>query len=196
MTPRLTTALTGFSLIALAAAFTSGAYVGHRMPAGTIISGGAGATTIHYSPGENLEPLDVQLIDGASRQIDLAAYVLTDVAVIDALTRAADRGVKVRLYLFEDQIPTHGKPADALDELRNTPEVETRIKPAHQPLQHLKAFQIDRRLLRTGSANFSASGLKHQDNDLLVIESPAAAEAFREKFNNMWASAPTLDATR
>jgi phosphatidylserine/phosphatidylglycerophosphate/cardiolipin synthase-like enzyme len=40
---------------------------------------------------------------------------------------------------------------------------------------HLKSYQIDGRLLRTGAANFSASGLKRQDNDLIVIESATAA---------------------
>ena len=35
---------------------------------------------------------------------------------------------------------------------------------------HLKSYQIDGKLLRTGAANFSASGLKRQDNDLIVIE--------------------------
>jgi hypothetical protein len=43
-----------------------------------------------------------------------------------------------------------------------------RIKPA-APM-HLKSDQIDGRLLRTGAADFSASGLKRQDNDLIVIE--------------------------
>jgi hypothetical protein len=28
---------------------------------------------------------------------------------------------------------------------------------------HLKSYQIDGRVLRTGAANFSASGLKHQE---------------------------------
>jgi phosphatidylserine/phosphatidylglycerophosphate/cardiolipin synthase-like enzyme len=43
---------------------------------------------------------------------------------------------------------------------------------------HLKNYQIDGQWLRTGAANFSASGLKRQDNDLLVIDSQAAATAF------------------
>jgi phosphatidylserine/phosphatidylglycerophosphate/cardiolipin synthase-like enzyme len=34
---------------------------------------------------------------------------------------------------------------------------------------HLKAYAIDGELLRTGSANFSASGERQQDNDLIVI---------------------------
>jgi phosphatidylserine/phosphatidylglycerophosphate/cardiolipin synthase-like enzyme len=52
------------------------------------------APVIHYAPIENLEHIDVALIDAAKREIDLAAYVLTDWPVIQALTRAADRGVK------------------------------------------------------------------------------------------------------
>ena len=48
------------------------------------------APVIHYSPGENLEHIDVALIDRAEREIDMAAYVLTDWPVMQALTRAAD----------------------------------------------------------------------------------------------------------
>jgi hypothetical protein len=36
------------------------------------------APSIHYAPAENLEHVDVALIDTAQREIDLAAYVLTD----------------------------------------------------------------------------------------------------------------------
>jgi phosphatidylserine/phosphatidylglycerophosphate/cardiolipin synthase-like enzyme len=43
---------------------------------------------------------------------------------------------------------------------------------------HLKSYQIDGGILRTGAANFSASGLKREDNDLIVIESVEAAAAF------------------
>jgi phosphatidylserine/phosphatidylglycerophosphate/cardiolipin synthase-like enzyme len=47
------------------------------------------APTIHYAPAENLEHIDVALIDAARQEIDLAAYVLTDWPVIQALIRAA-----------------------------------------------------------------------------------------------------------
>lgn len=43
-------------------------------------------------------------------------------------------------------------------------------------------------LLRTGAANFSASGLKRQDNDLVVIESAEAAAAFKRAFEAEFAS--------
>ena len=43
-----------------------------------------GAAEIHYGPGEELEKIDVALIREASKQIDMAAYVLIDSAVIEA----------------------------------------------------------------------------------------------------------------
>jgi phosphatidylserine/phosphatidylglycerophosphate/cardiolipin synthase-like enzyme len=57
---------------------------------------------------------------------------------------------------------------------------------------HLKSYQIDGRLLRTGAANFSASGLKRQDNDLIVIESAEAAAVFKHTFEAQFASGEGL----
>ena len=57
---------------------------------------------------------------------------------------------------------------------------------------HLKSYQMDGRLLRTGVANFSASGLKRQDNDLIVIESAEAAAAFKHAFDVRFVSGESL----
>jgi phosphatidylserine/phosphatidylglycerophosphate/cardiolipin synthase-like enzyme len=62
------------------------------------------APVIHYALAENLEHIDVELIDTAKREIDMAAYVLIDWPVMQALTRAADRGVEIRIYLDGAQL--------------------------------------------------------------------------------------------
>ena len=62
------------------------------------------APVIYYASGEKFEHVDVALIDSAEHEIDMAAYVLTDWPVMQALTRAADRGVKVRIYLDGTQL--------------------------------------------------------------------------------------------
>jgi len=54
------------------------------------------APSIHYAPAENLEHVDVALIDAAKHEIDLAAYVLTDWPIIQALTRTVGRKRRVR----------------------------------------------------------------------------------------------------
>ena len=40
-------------------------------------------------------------------------------------------------------------------------------------LMHLKAYAVDGERLRTGSGNFSQSGLAFQDNDLILVDDPA-----------------------
>ena len=69
-------------------------------------------------------------------------------------------------------------------ELLANPEIEVRFKRPGSPLMHLKSYQIDGRWLRTGAANFSASGLKRQEYDLLVIDSQVAAEVFKAAFRS------------
>ena len=52
------------------------------------------AAEVHYGPGEDLERIDVALLHEAAKQIDMAAYVLTDSAVIEALRDTSARGVR------------------------------------------------------------------------------------------------------
>lgn len=147
----------------------------------------AEAVEIHFAPVENLERIDVALIDAAERSIDLAAFVLTSWPVIDALNRAAARGVEVRVVLDKSQ---------SADRLAG-PAVRVWTR---RPLMHLKTMVIDGQRLRTGSANFSASGLKSQANDLLVIDEPAMVRRAEENFTRLWAESrqpsPPLTAPR
>jgi phosphatidylserine/phosphatidylglycerophosphate/cardiolipin synthase-like enzyme len=53
-------------------------------------------------------------------------------------------------------------------------------------LMHLKAYVIDGSLLRDGSANWSPSGLKRQDNNAHFTTDPAQVGAFRQAFEQMW----------
>lgn len=51
---------------------------------------------------------------------------------------------------------------------------------------HLKSYAVDDVVLRAGAANFSASGLKRQDNDLLLLRDGAAVRAFGAAFERLW----------
>jgi phosphatidylserine/phosphatidylglycerophosphate/cardiolipin synthase-like enzyme len=124
----------------------------------------------------------------------MAAYVLTDWPG-QALTRAADRGVQIRIYLGGTRLAER-EPAKVFLDLAETPGVEIRIKRKNSDPMHLKSYQIDGKLLRTGAANFSASGLERQDNDLIVIESVEAAASFKRNFDARFATGEALAAGR
>jgi phosphatidylserine/phosphatidylglycerophosphate/cardiolipin synthase-like enzyme len=97
----------------------------------------------------------------------------------------------VRLYLDGTQLAER-EPAKVFQDLAETPGVEIRTKGDHGAPMHLKSYEIDGRLLRTGAANFSASGEKRQDNDLVVIESGEAAAAFKHNFEAQFASGEAI----
>lgn len=143
------------------------------------------AAEIHYAPDENLEQFDVRLIDEARASIDMAAYVLTDRGVIEALERAGRRGVIVRVWRDPGMVQKVGDADVAAFIAPDEPGVTLREK-APGPLMHLKGYCLDGALLRTGSANFSHSGLTAQDNDLVVIPSAQACAGFEAKFGKVW----------
>jgi phosphatidylserine/phosphatidylglycerophosphate/cardiolipin synthase-like enzyme len=144
---------------------------------------------VFYGPGAGVETIDERLIAGARRSIDMAAYVLTDRALLAALGRAAMRGVRVRIYLDGDE---GGRSLAAAEAIAGAPNLEVRRKAPSRDLMHLKSYQVDGRTLRTGSTNFSTSGAVYQDNDVIVINSPQAAARFREKFERLWARPDNL----
>jgi phosphatidylserine/phosphatidylglycerophosphate/cardiolipin synthase-like enzyme len=138
---------------------------------------------VFYGPHGGFETVDARLVGSARKSIDMAAYVLTDRALVSALGAAAMRGVRVRVYIDGEE---GGRAGSAVELIASTPNVELRRKSRSRDLMHLKSYQIDGRVLRTGSANFSVSGEEYQDNDLIVIDSPAAVERFQEIFERLW----------
>jgi len=149
---------------------------------------------IHYAPRENLESVDAREIGRARLSIDMAAYVLSDPQVIEALINAAERGVVIRLYFDKSQFAEHGPARGGLIEaLLAHPNVAARVK-GEGVLMHLKAYAIDGEVLRTGSGNFSRSGLAAQDNDLIFITDLATVDAFENNFERIWARARNLEA--
>ena len=149
---------------------------------------------IHYAPQENLESVDVREIGHAELSIDMAAYVLSDPQIIEALTDAAERDVVIRLYLDKSEFAEHGPIRGGIVEaLLAHPNVTARVK-GEGVLMHLKAYAVDGEVLRTGSGNFSLSGLSRQDNDLILISDQAIVDAFEANFDRIWARAQNIEA--
>ena len=142
------------------------------------------AQEVHFSPEERLDAIDATLIATAKESIDFASYSLTDAAVLDALNAAEQRGVVIRIVLDPRERHDFVRLGDLADNVR--------IKRSG-PLMHLKAYAIDGQLLRTGSANFSASGERQQDNDLIVIRDAGAAAKFDVHFERMWEEARPME---
>ena len=153
---------------------------------------GTAQTDAHlYSPGTNLERSELTQLETATRTLDVAMYSFTDQELAEELATLARRGVRVRVYRDREQFsPEMRWGGITTTGILLAAGVEVRVKGA-KDLMHLKSYAIDGHLLRSGSANWSPTALKRQDNDVLSESSPEAVGRFEAKFEEMWANQRT-----
>ena len=120
-----------------------------------------------------------EAIDAARYSVDVAIYHLNLWSVRDALLRAAERGVRVRLVVESDGI--------------FDPEVQDLIQAGipvlgdrREPLMHHKFTVIDEIEVWTGSMNYSVGSAYRDNNVLLRIRDRAVAENYRREFDEMF----------
>jgi phosphatidylserine/phosphatidylglycerophosphate/cardiolipin synthase-like enzyme len=146
----------------------------------------------HYAPDENLEGMDIGILDHAKQEVDAAMYSFTDKPIEHELERLAKQGVLIRLYRDREQYNEEKQRAAengetcVTDMLARIQNVQVKVKSVSEDLMHEKDFEVDRQLLRTGSANWSYGGLRKQDNVVIYSQSTTDVGRFRRKFAEMW----------
>ena len=148
-----------------------------------------------YSPETNLERSELVQLEVATRSVDVAMYSFTDRELAEELAALARKGVRVRVYRDREQFEQEGQRGSVTTtSILLAAGIEVRVKGARD-LMHLKSYAIDGRMLRTGSANWSPTGLKRQDNDVRYEASSEAVERFERKFEDMWSRAGNANAS-
>jgi phosphatidylserine/phosphatidylglycerophosphate/cardiolipin synthase-like enzyme len=158
-----------------------------------VYGGGLGSNVdqAEFAPSQDLEGYDLSLLDTAKKRVDIAMYAFTDERLADELLKLASRGVEVRLYRDGLQLSDETSRAEKrsgitpTSRLAGNPNIHIKVK-GQTASMHLKAYCIDGFLLRTGSANWSESGEKSQDNDLYVIREPLIVRGFEADFEQLW----------
>ena len=153
----------------------------------------------HFSPAENLEQLEMSELTGAAqraraakRPLDIAIYAFTDRALAALLAREAAQGTDIRIYRDGEQYEQEERNAARFRDrsttamFRGERNIHIRVKAASRgDLMHLKSWS-DGQVLREGSANWSPSSLKRQDNNIRFSHDVAEARAFEADFEAMW----------
>jgi len=121
----------------------------------------------------------VEAIDQARSGIDAALYDLNLWSVRNALLRAHERGVVIRMVMEEDS--------------SDRPEVQELIAAGipiifdqSQGLMHNKFFILDGSEVWTGSMNLTVNGAYRHLNNLIRVRSSLLAENYTEEFNEMY----------
>ena len=121
----------------------------------------------------------VDAIDAARLSIDVAAYSISLNSVRNALIRAHDRGVTVRVVMESENM-------DRSDPQRMVEAGITIIGDNRDGLMHNKFVVIDRSEIWTGSMNFTDSGTYDDNNNMFRIRSSKMAENYIKEFEEMF----------
>ena len=148
-------------------------------------------TEVYFSLYDNPQKEIIKNINQAQAFINIAMYIFTDREIALPLVKARERGVKVRLYLDQDQVDYQYSQSRFLVQRG----IKTRIS-FNNYIMHNKFAIIDNRLLLTGSYNWTFSANNRNDENLMVIDDPEIIEIFQNQFINLWTNKYSLERTR
>lgn len=123
--------------------------------------------TYYPIPSQGKKALEhiLSLIDGSNRSIKVAMFTFTHPACVDALIRAKGRGVDVEVLLDKQTAKAASK--KAYQKLKEAG-ITVRQNRGKQ-LFHYKCALIDEETLIFGSANWTQSAFRYNNEDLLIV---------------------------
>ncbi len=143
-----------------------------------------------FSPTGKCSNHIVRELDQAQREILVAVYAFTSYDLAWALVKANRRGIKVRVVLDEefDQESSHSKGSFLGQHGLQIRRVSGLTRGNQDSgLMHQKFAVIDRKVVLTGSYNWTASAENFNDENLLLFrDAGPLAEEYRKEFFRLW----------
>lgn len=137
---------------------------------------------VYFSPDGGAAGQVIDWIDRANETIHVLIYSFTNDDIGDAVMRARQRGVEIKVVFEKSQISQYS-------EYMKLRTVGVLVRnDTNSGLMHHKVAVIDGYLLLTGSFNWSASAEERNNENLMVIISENLATTFEEEFQKIWNS--------
>ena len=140
--------------------------------------------SVYFSPQDPvIQEGILPQINQAEQQIDIAMFYLTEASIIEALVKAADRGVQIRIII--DALASRHQ-SSPLPTLRAS-NIDVRVENWGGKM-HMKSAIIDEKTVITGSMNWSKAGANRNDEATLVVKNEALALELKQYFETLWSS--------
>ncbi len=144
---------------------------------------------VYFTPSYEALDAIVSQIDNAKKSIDIAVYDFTSRPLARAVVRAKNRGVKIRIVLDREANGPKNRYTKYPFLKKNG--IDVRFAIPHiawnrKGLMHNKFAIIDRKTVITGSANWTASAFRINDENVLIIHRYDIANVYEKEFNQLW----------
>ncbi len=144
---------------------------------------------VYFTPSYEALDAIIDEINASKKYIDVAVYDFTSRPLARALVRAKNRGVKIRVILDRSANGPDNRytkypflKANGIDVRFAVPHIAWDM----EGLMHNKFAVIDGRVVITGSANWTASAFKINDENVLIIKRFDIANVYEKEFDYLW----------
>lgn len=141
----------------------------------------------YFSPEDDIEKEITAEINKATNSIYIMAFALSDLSIFRALKERAAAGVKI-YTLFDLEL---ARQKTSLSQVLREEGISVHIS-ANNGQMHHKVVVIDEKTVITGSANFSASAYKSNDENIIIFDCAPLAKAFMRECARCWLAKPYI----
>ena len=149
-------------------------------------------TTLDNEDIRNTPEVWLEMINGAKRTLDFGEFYISHkegealTPILDAITDAADRGVKVRFVIDGNMYKTYPETANRLNEYKNIDIHVYNLSKLTGGVLHAKYFIVDDKEIFIGSQNMDWRALKHIHELGIRVEDKKLVKFYKELFEIDW----------
>ena len=139
------------------------------------------ASDVFFSPGEACRHAIISQIQGATTQLQICVFTISDDIITNALLSCHKKGVNIRL--ITDNEKSYDEGSDIAQIAGAGVAVKMDTSPNHM---HHKFMLVDQRVVLTGSYNWTRSAARYNHENVLVTKDPGVIKSFSKEFVQLW----------
>ena len=135
----------------------------------------------YFSPNRGAAEVIIGFIDKCQTSLDIAVYAITYDRIVEALIRAHQRGVRVRVLLDRSQAGSRYSDDEVLEEAGIPVLRDTRSGAMHN-----KFVIGDNKSVGTGSFNWTKNADERNAENFVIIRIRYVVADYQDEFNSLW----------
>lgn len=135
----------------------------------------------YFSPGDDCIMQVENLFFQTRRTADVCVFTITSNRIARAMLEAFKRGVKIRIITDDDKSFDLGSDIVQLSEAG----IPVAIDQSESHMHHKFAL-FDKRLLLSGSFNWTRSGAEKNQENVIVSDDQSLVDSFQREFDRLW----------
>lgn len=147
---------------------------------------GRSYSSVYFSPGRGAADILIGFLDRAEHTLDCAVYSITHDRIADALIRAHQRGVRVRVIMDKAQAGNAYADDEKLEAAGIPVRRDRKSGLMHHKFAICDAAYPNKYAAATGSFNWTASADERNAENFIIIRRKGTIDEFQEEFDALW----------